>query len=71
MGLTQWDSSARYASDKYFGTMANLRSQWTARFGMDISSPGAHAVYAGVVYMEALLAAQVRGRVELRRLSNI
>jgi hypothetical protein len=60
LGLTQWDSSARYASDSYFGPMASLRQAWRDRFpGHEISSPGAHALYAGIVYMEAIKRAQV------------
>lgn len=53
-GLSQWDLSARFPPDAYLGPAENLLNRWQARYNEMISSPGAHAFYAGVVYMEAI-----------------
>jgi hypothetical protein len=57
-GLSQWDISSRFPPDDFFGTSASLQQRWRELFGDDISSPGAHGVYAGVVFREAVLRAK-------------
>lgn len=58
-GLSQWDPSARFPTDDYFGTGADLLREWRALFGdEEISSPAAHGLYAGIVIREAILRAK-------------
>lgn len=65
VGLTQWDRSAQFAPDPYFGSVDSLSKLWQQKYNEPLSSPAIHGLYTGIAFWEAIKNAESLDEEEL------